>query len=226
MDIQNAATAVASEPNQVPANTDGTPSTPVTAPPPVNPTPKVEVKDGKYFIDGKAFVSEADLIGAKKSLEGKLELAQTAHNQAIDQAKLELSESNKTIASLNVKLQEASKSVQTGAQSAEDIAKAKELEETLKKSIEAESSRALEYRKQLMTVQYNVPADTLKDKTMAQLDSLEEALKVVSANRGNNPGNYATGGGGGSVTTMTPEERARQVIANTPYRGVSNAAIK
>jgi hypothetical protein len=59
---------------------------------------------------------------------------------------------------------------------------------------------------------------------MKELDSLEEALKVVSASRGSGPGNYALGGGGGQPHTMTPQERAAKVINATPVRGTREAA--
>jgi hypothetical protein len=75
---------------------------------------------------------------------------------------------------------------------------------------------------------YNIPADSepgkkLMEKDMTQLDSFEEALKALSANR-RGPGNYIVGGGNGSPDPVSSIDRAKQVLAATPVRGVRNPA--
>ena len=190
------------------------------------PTPKVEVRDGAIFIDGKKTVYESDLLAAKHSLESKLETAQSVHEQAIDNAKLELSKALQQVAELNAKTTEAQQARESGAtvdvaRIEQELAAAKSSVETLK----ADAASALEYRKEMMIVKYSIPADSLKDKTMTQLDSFEEALKALATSRGSGPGPYAVGGGGGTATPMTPMDRARQILDNTPIRGVRSAEV-
>lgn len=194
----------------------------------VAPTAKVEVKDGKVLVDGKAFVAESHLLAAKHSLEGKLTQAQTAHNTAIDSTKLELSEAQKQIATLNAKVKEVTDASKSGAVSDSDVAKVKQELEASKASMEllkADSAKALEYRRALLVVQFGIAADTIKDKTVAQLDAFEEALKAVSTAKGG-VGAYAIGGGSGGAAPQTNMERASKLLAATPVRGTRTADMK
>ncbi len=201
------------------------PTTPAKSPEPVPvaTTAKVEVKEGKVTVDGKAFVAESDLIAAKKSLEGQLTTQQTTHEAAINTAKLETSEAQKQIATLNAKITENEQARQTGAVSDEDAAKVKQELETAKSSIETLSASALELRRANLVLQYGVVPDTIKEKNMPQLDAFEEALKAVSTARGGGVGPYAIGGGTGEAAPQTPIERAAKVLESTPVRGVRNA---
>ena len=90
-------------------------ATPPTEPSPIAPTAKVEVKDGRVIVDGKKYVAESDLIAAKGSLETKLSTQQTAHEAAIDTAKLAESAAQQTIASLTAKAKEIEDAPKTGA---------------------------------------------------------------------------------------------------------------
>ena len=202
------------------------PAAPPTEPPPVAPTAKVEVKDGRVIVDGKKFVAESDLIAAKGSLEGKLTQQQTAHEAAIDAAKLAESAAQQTIATLNAKLQENEEARKSGAVTDEAAASVKQELEASKASIAAltvDAARALELRRANLVLQYGVAADTIKDKDMTALDSFEEALKAVSTARGGGVGNYALGGGSGDAAPQTNIERAAKILESTPVRGVRNA---
>ena len=201
-----------------------TPAASPTIPTPVAPTAKVEVKDGRVEVDGKKFVAESDLIAAKNSLEGKLTQQQTAHETAIDAAKLENSESLKQIATLNAKITENEQARESGAVSNEDAAKVKQELETAKSSIETLTASTLEHRRALLVLKYGVTEDTIKDKDISQLDSFEEALKAVSTARGGGVGPYAIGGGTGEAAPQTDIERAAKILETTPVRGVRNAA--
>lgn len=178
-------------------------------------TPELELKDGAIFLDGRKVVYESDLIAAKKSLETQLSQAQSA----FDTAKLDLTESQKTVATLNARIQELGQARQTGAVSEEEYARVKQELETAKSSLESASTnsqQALEYRRALIALQYNISADTVKDKDMKSLDAFEEALKAVATTRGKGPGNYFTGGGGGQqVPTGAPIDLARQAYSKT-----------
>ena len=200
--------------------------TPTPEPTPVAPTAKVEVKDGRVVVDGKKFVAESDLIAAKESLKGQMQTQQTAHETAIDAAKLAASEGQKQIATLNAKITENEEARATGAVTTEEAARVKQDLETAKGSIETLSTSALELRRANLVLQYGVVPDTIKEKTMSQLDAFEEALKAVSTARGGGVGPYATGGGTGEAAPQTAIERAAKVLENTPVRGTRNEPSK
>lgn len=214
-----------SDPAQAPPPASPPPATPPPEPAPVAPTAKVEVKDGKVEVDGKKFVAESDLLAAKNSLEGKLTTQQTAHETAIDAAKLKESESQQTIATLNAKLQEVEEARKAGVVSDEDATKVKQDLEAAKGSLEKASTSSLEYRRALLVLQYGVAADTIKDKTMEQLDSFEEAVKALATTKGG-VGPYAVGGGSEGAVPETNIERALKVIEATPVRGVRTAEVE
>ncbi len=193
----------------------------------VAPTAKVEVKDGKVLVDGKAFVAESHLIAAKHSLEVKMEQAQTVHNTAIDAARLEQSAAQTQIAQLNAKITENEQAIKSGTVSDVEAANVKQELEASKASIEllkVDSVKALEYRRALLVVQYGVAADTIKEKTVAQLDAFEEALKAVSTTRGS-VGAYAIGGGGADAAPQTNMERASKLLESTSVRGTRTAEL-
>jgi len=220
---QKATGGSGSEPAQTPATT---PSSQTSIPPeasPVAPTAKVEVRDGNVLVDGKKYVAESHLIAAKNSLEGQMKQQQTVHSEAIDKAKLEVSEAQKQIAILNAKQQENEQARQAGAVTEEEAAKVKQELEAAKGSIETLTGRSLEYRRELMKMRYGISADTIAGKNMTELDSFEEAIKAVSAAKGGGVGPYAIGGGSGEAAPQTPIERATKLLEATPMRGVRNA---
>ena len=185
-------------------------------------TPKFEVlKDGKMTVDGKSVVLESDLIAAKESLKADAEKAQTAHNEAIDKAKLELSGSQTAVAAANAKIQELEKARDSGAASEEDVAKVKQDLEAATGRAETAENRSLELRRAILALQYQIPAEQLQDKNMEQLDSFEEALKALATTRGG-AGPYAIGGGAGGEAPKTPMDRAAAILDSTPVRGVRN----
>lgn len=199
---------------------------PPASPPPSTDTPKFEQKDGVMTVDGRKVVHESDLIATKKSSEGAAEQAQAVHNEAIDKARLELSEAQQREASLNAKLQEAEKARDAGATPDKDVVGIKEELESAKSRIETlskEVGESLEMRRAYLALQYSIPVDKLSDKNKEQLDSFEEALKAVATSRGGGPGPYAIGGGGGDSKPPTDMERAEQILASTPVRGVRTA---
>lgn len=184
------------------------------------PAPKVEVRDGATFMEvgGKMvkMVKESDLMAAKQSLEKQIETQQTTHNQAIDAAQLELSAERQKVADLNAKLTEAQNAQGEGAVSNDEIARIKqERQDALTKveTLTAESSKALEYRRQLILAKYpGVTDEQLSDKSMVQLDSFEEALKALSSSRGGGIGPYAAGAGTGQPQPMSDYDRRKAAL--------------
>lgn len=196
-------------------------------PTPTPTTPKVEIKDGATFVDGKKMVAESDLIAAKRSLESTAEKAQAAHNEAIDAKSLELASAQQSAADLNAKLTEAKNAQGQGATTDEEVARVKqEREDALLKveTLTTEAGKALELKRALLILKYSVSAESLENKTMQELDSFEEAAKALSVSRGSGPGPYAIGAGAGGVAPMTEMERAAKVIESTPIRGAREPA--
>lgn len=68
-----------------------------------------------------------------------------------------------------------------------------------------------EQRRAGLATAYNIDPDVLKDKTSADMDSLEEALKLVSKPQ---TGQFAVTGGSGKTAPETPIERAAGIIAD------------
>ncbi len=207
-----------------PAATPPPPAPAAPTPEPVAPTAKVEVKDGQVVVDGKKYVAEHHLLAAKESLEGKLNQQQTAHEAAIDTARLEASAAQQTIATLNAKITENEEARLTGAVTDTEAASVKQELETAKSSIvtlTADAGRALELRRANLILQYGVTPDTIKEKDMKALDSFEEALKAVSTAK-DGAGPYALGSGSGDAAPQTPIERAAKILESTPVQGVRN----
>lgn len=202
-----------------------TPATPAEPPKATTPEtlPKFEFKEGVVLVDGRKYVKESDLIAAKESLTKRLDEAQAVHTEAVDKLSLDLSAAQTEVAKANAKVQEAEQARKSGAISTEELAKVKQEAEAAKTAASTASVRILQLRREKIIIQSagTITEDMLKDKTEQQLDSFEEALKVVAQSRGG-PGNYAVGGGGGSATPATPMDRARALINSTPYRGIRN----
>jgi hypothetical protein len=183
--------------------------------------PKFDFKDGVMTVDGKKVVYESDLIAAKKGLEKQIEEAQSVHNSAIDKARLDLSATQTQLAAASAKVKELEDASKAGAVSAEEAAKQKADLEKAKTDAATAATAALDARKKNIALQYPgvVTEEQLKEKTPEQLTALEEALKAVITSKGGGPGNYAIGGGAGGTTPPNDMERARSILARTPYRG-------
>jgi chromosome segregation ATPase len=189
-------------------------------------TPKFEVKDGAYIVDGKKYVKESDLIAAKESLTKQLETAQSTHNAAVDKLKLDVSAAQTEVAQANAALEEAKKARTTGDISVEELSRVKKEAEEAKTSLASLQTSSLDYRRKYIMAVYNIPvnseaAKNLQNKDAKQLDSFEEALKALHAGRGG-AGNYAVGGGGGGAAPVSDMDRAKSLIAATPIRGSRN----
>lgn len=195
-------------------------------PTPTPTLPKVELKDGATFVDGKKMVAESDLIAAKHGLEAAAEKAQTVHNEAVDAVRLELSVAQQQLADSNAKIKEAQEARGQGATTDEEVARIKqERQDALTKveSLTTEAGKALELKRTLLVIQYGVPADSLANKTMQELDSFEEAVKAVSSAKGGGIGPYAAGGGSGAAAPPTDYDRRKAALESAAV-GTRNAA--
>lgn len=196
-----------------PSGAPSTPSSPVS--------PELKVEGDKMFVGGKEVVYASDLAAVKEGSEKQLEKAETAHNQALGDLRQELSTAQTNVADLTAKLNTANQASQAGTASTQEADKLKQDLEAANTKVTGAETRILELKRTHLKDFYRVPEEQLKDKTVVQLDALEEALKVVGANRG--AGNYAFGAApGGGAPPETPIDRAKRVLANTPYLGVRN----
>ena len=201
---------------------DGSKTPPPPPPATITDATKFEVKDGKMYADGKELSLTSDLIAAKESLKTQLTEAQTVHNDAIDKAKTDLSDAQQQVASANAKIIQMETAQKEGATSAEEVTRVNTERDAAKSRADLAEGKVLELRKQVLISIYKIPADKLADKTIEQLDSLDEALKALGAT-GGGAGAYALGGGGGAgAKPLTDFERALALIEATPAVGVRN----
>jgi len=186
-----------------------------------------ENKDGTITVKGKdgtevRFAKESDLLAVKGSAETikakaeevtkAAEEAQKANKDAIETANTNLETSRQDVLKAEAKVSNLEDKVKEGAGSAEELAQAKTDLEAAKKSGVELTTKALEYRRMVIVSTYGIPADTVGEKTMEELDHYEEALKAVIATKG--LGNFAAGGGGGGsaadLAGKSPLTLARQ----------------
>ena len=163
-------------------------------------------KDGTIAIrdsEGKEvrYAKETDLLAVKgstevaekraKELSQAAEDSQKTHTAEIATANTNLETTRQQVLQAEAKVSSLEEKVKEGTGSIEELVKVKQELEAAKKGGEELSNKALEYRRQVIISTYGIPADTIKEKTMEQLDYYEEALKAVIATKG--IGNYAIG---------------------------------
>ena len=188
-------------------------------------------KDGAISIkdtEGKdiRYVKEADLLAVKGSSEAserratdlarQVEESQASNKAEIATANTQYETAHNQVLQAEAKISSLEEQVARGTGSAEELATVKQALETAKTSGEGLTAKALEYRRMIIVSTYGIPADTVKEKTMEQLDNYEEALKSIIATKG--LGNYAIGGGSGGPVPTDPIERAKAVIAQAMER--------
>jgi len=167
-----------------------------------------ENKDGTLSIrdsEGKdvRYAKESDLLavkGSAEALERQAAESQKAHQAEITTATTDLATARQEVLQAEAKVTGLEEKVAVHTGTAEELAQVKQDLEAAKKSGVELTDEALEYRRTLIVATYGIPADTVKEKTMEQLDHYEEAIKAVLATRG--AGNYAIGGGGGGAEAL------------------------
>lgn len=152
-------------------------------------------------------VPESDLLAVKASREG----LQTQLDELKGTHRTTVSELGVKLAAAEAKAEENAGSATKLTTAEEELKTAKEQLEAAQTSGEGHRTKALEYRRNLISTGFNIPADTIKDKTMEQLDSFEEALKAIGGVKSS--GGYAIGGGAGATPVLeNPLDRARRLI--------------
>lgn len=184
-----------------------------------------ENKDGTISVkdtEGKEvrYSKESDLLavkGSSETAEKKAKENLEARQAEVDTANTNLETTRQQVLQAESKISTLEEQIKEGSGSKEELENVKQELEAAKKSGVELNSKALEYRRQIVVATYGVPADTVKDKTMEELNYYEEALKAVIATKG--IGNYAIGGGGGGegLAGKSPIELAR-IAYNQPRK--------
>lgn len=172
--------------------------------------PKLEVKEGKYFIDGKVFVPEKDLMAVKESSKAELKTITEAHSAAVDKLSLEKSDAIKQVATAQAALKEAQEARNSGEASAEEVSKLKKDLELAKSELTTTTNKMKDLRVKSISTSFGIPADKLATMSDKELDSVETALAALGNNRG--PGNYAIGSSSGPINARTEQERAARIL--------------
>lgn len=150
-------------------------------------------------------VPERDLLAVKYGLQKQLDESQLAAKVQLDTALNQLAQAEAKVKTLEEKI------ALTTATETELTSVKAALEAASKRSAELET-KALEYRRKVVSTTYGIPEDTIKDQNDEQLSMFEKALKVVQTAKG--VGNYAIGGSGGTGAAPTdPMQRAHSLIA-------------
>lgn len=157
-------------------------------------------------------VPESDVIAVKEGAKRELEGVRTAHTAEMNIAKTDLSTTQNKLYLAEAHVTELEGKLTEHTNTAEEVARIKGELETAQGAVKGLEDKALEYRRSILVSTYGIPADTVNEKTMAQLDSYEEALKAVKVATG--VGNYAIGGGGGGApgAKLTPIEQAAEEL--------------
>ena len=157
-------------------------------------------------------VPESDVMAVKEGARKELEGTKTAHTAEMNIAKGEMSTAQNKLYAAEARVTELEGKLTETTNSAEELAKVKGDLVTAQGAVKGLEDKALEYRRRDLVTTYGIPADTVNEKTIAQLDSYEEALKAVHTAKG--VGNYAIGSGGGGAPgeKLTPIEQAGQEL--------------
>ncbi len=177
----------------------------------VNEDKTISVKDSGG--NEVRYAKESDLLTVKGSAETIKAKADDV-SKAAETASASLATTRQDLLRAEAKISNLETQVAENTGSKEELDKAKSELETAKTSGQELTTKTLEYRRQIIIATYGIPADTVNEKSMSELDSYEEALKAVIATKG--IGNYAGGGGGGgqNLEGMSPLALARAGYAN------------
>jgi len=165
--------------------------------------------------DTKRMVPESDLMAVKRAAEVKGKEMETQitnlQTQLVEANRVKEEKHNSLIQAQasHSQLEEKLKEYEAAKINAEELQTKLTATEA---SVGTLNTRVLDQKKQLLTTQYAVGAETLEGKTLEQLDTLGEALGLVGK-----PASPVTtvdlGGGGAAVPPMSQLEQAKSEIA-------------
>jgi len=172
-------------------------------------------KDGALIVtDGETttrYTKESDLLTIKASrteLEKKLKDEAASHLAALEAASTTVEAHRQKVLQAEARITGLEEQLKLGG-SKDELDKVKQELAAAKKVGEELGNKALGYRRAILVTAYGIPAATVENKSIEELDRFEEALKAVGGVK--NLGNYAAGGGAGGA--------AAQVSARETIRG-------
>lgn len=143
---------------------------------------------------GKKYIPESDLIAAKKGLESQVSDLQGQ----VTTVRTDLDAKHQALLSETAARQRAESSLSDQSKLSEQIkALQKELGDATK-SRDEHKATLVELKRLSVAQRSNIPMDQLATKTEAQLDALDEALKLVKPGPGQPGYDGGTGGTGGT----------------------------
>ena len=159
-------------------------------------TDKTTVQDQDKAKDNQPkMVPESDLLAVKRGLEKAVTDAKASSAAEIAQLAARVDTEHQAVVERQADIVRLEQQL---TESSADKTKAEELTTsiaTLTKERDKANTALLEVTKAKLASQFNVPIDSIKDKTQAELNTLEDALKLVGAKGKVNSG-YDTGPGG------------------------------
>jgi len=157
-------------------------------------------------LKGKLEKAEERLEAANEAAKGKVDKAEleTVRSES-EQVRQQLLQAEAKVTGLEEKLQSAD-TVST------ELAGVKPKLEAAETAVKDLTTKVLDYRRAVIVATYGIPADSIKEKTIEQLDNYEEALKAVAAAK--TAGNFAVGGGGGGAAPESPMDRAKRILTD------------
>ena len=180
-------------------------------------TPETDNK-GKQG-DAPKMVPESDLLAVKRGSEKAVTDAKASSAAEIARLTARIDTEHQTVVErqadivrLEGQLEESSANKTKAEELTTSIA-------TLTKERDKANTALLEVTKAKLASQFNVPIDSIKDKTQAELNTLEDALKLVGAKGKVNSG-YDTGPGGVGAgnAQATAHERCLAEVADARER--------
>ena len=145
-------------------------------------------------------VPESDVVKAKGGLQRQLE-----------EVKTQFAESHSLRLQAEAKAQALEEKLAKSAEQEKELTAAKAALVEATKTADTKSAAALALRRTLISRDYAIPEDQVKDMNDEQLTMFEKALKVVKSAPGG--GQYAAGGSAGSTAPpVTPMDRALRIL--------------
>lgn len=163
---------------------------------------ETQTPGGEKTTDDRKMVPESDLIAVKRGLEKQVEDVKSASAQVISDLK---STADKHYQSL---LQEQTAKTAVEEELKKASAKVADVEKLQTDLTNATTSREqlgtelLGLKRSNLSLQYGVTDVQLEGKSLEQLSTLEDALKLVGPSKGTR--NYDVSGGGGGSADGTP----------------------
>ena len=173
---------------------------------------KVEVKGNNLIYNGKNYVPESDLLAVKTGAESRIEELTTKHATELTESRRIGDENYQKNLASEAKLSELEKQL-ASVPKPEDLDAIKKQLEDATKNGEGLKNQLLTVKRQTLATTFGIDPKSLEGKSLQDLDSLEEAAKLVKGTK--RGAGYDVGGAGGatqgkSMRDVIDEAKARK----------------